>query len=151
MATKTGIIASINGFITAVITQLKLRNGFLELINELYSDAVTDSNSTETYTTKSGTDIPYNVTIKKCGNGSHIKISFRNSTSSSLPALTPIFTWKTNAFKPKVTVNDFPLQGFRGSNSVELFFGDAGLSLSEPLLPISQLYYTSYEFYINQD
>jgi|688.fasta_scaffold1198104_2 hypothetical protein len=36
MATKSGLIASVNGYITAVITQLKLRNGFLDIINELF-------------------------------------------------------------------------------------------------------------------
>ena len=151
MATKTGIIASINGYLTSIITIANHRLSMLDLINELYSDAVTDSQATETYTTKGGTDIAYSITIKKTGNNCFIKIAYRNTTSSTLPALESVFTWKDTAFKPKVTVNDFPLSGFRGSNYNKLFLGSAGVSLSEALLPSSQLYYTEYSFYIAQD
>lgn len=62
MATKSGLIASINGFITAVITQLKLRNGFLDIINELFQ-------TTTTQTLIVGTNVFwYGLRYKKIGN-----------------------------------------------------------------------------------
>jgi hypothetical protein len=62
MATKSGLIASVNGFITAVITQLKLRNGFLDIINELFQ-------TTTTQTITTGTNVFWcNLRYKKVGN-----------------------------------------------------------------------------------
>lgn len=62
MATKSGLIASVNGFITAVITQLKLRNGFLDIINELFQ-------TTTTQTITTGTNVFWcNLRYKKIGN-----------------------------------------------------------------------------------
>jgi hypothetical protein len=62
MATKSGLIASVNGYITAVITQLKLRNGFLDIINELFQ-------TTTTQTLTTGSEVFwYDLRYKKIGN-----------------------------------------------------------------------------------
>ena len=151
MATKTGIIASVNGFITAIITQLKLRNGFLELINEMYTDAVSDSNSSETYTTKAGTSITYNVSFKKSGNEVKMSLSFRNTTSSPIASLEDIFTWKNTAYRPKNPQANFYISGYNGSNFCRLGIIGDRLSLVTPLIPSSQPFYTEINFYIAQD
>lgn len=43
MATKSALTTAINGFITAIITQTKVRNAYLELINVLFQTTVTQS------------------------------------------------------------------------------------------------------------
>lgn len=48
MATKTSIISAINGFITSVVNITKVRNAFLQLINELYQTVVTQTLATGT-------------------------------------------------------------------------------------------------------
>ena len=151
MATKVGILATINGFITAIITQAKVRSAYSTIVDEMYSDAVSDNQTTETYTTKSGTDITYTITIKKDGNKGFAKLVFRNTTAYALPALDGLFTWKDTPYKPKITVNDFPIEASNGSNKVKLFLGSAGVTLSTTLIPTSTLFYTSFEFYITQD
>lgn len=151
MATKTGIIASINGYLTSIITIANHRLSMLDLVNELYSDAVTDSNSTETYTTKAGTSITYNVTFKKSGNEVKMALSFRNTTSSPIASLEDIFTWKNTAYRPKNPQANFYINSYNGSNSCRLgIIGDT-LSLVTPLIPSSQPFYTEFNFYIAQD
>jgi hypothetical protein len=62
MATKSGLIASVNGFITAVINTTKHRNSMLELINELFQ-------TTTTQTISSGTNVFWcSLRYKKIGN-----------------------------------------------------------------------------------
>jgi len=151
MATKSGILATINGYITAIVTVANHRLSMSALVDEMYSDAVTDNQTTEIYTTKSGTDITYTLTVKKDGNKAFAKLVFRNTTPYPLPALDGIFTWKDTPYKPKVTVNDFPIQAFEGANEVKLFLGSGGVSLSTPLIPTTGTFYTSFEFYITQD
>jgi len=46
MATKSALTTAINGFITAVITQAKVRSAFLELINVLFQTTVNDELTT---------------------------------------------------------------------------------------------------------
>jgi len=45
MATKSGLITAINGFIVSVVSVVKHRNSMLEVVNELYPTAVTDNNT----------------------------------------------------------------------------------------------------------
>lgn len=98
MATKSGLIAAVNGFITSLITQTKHRDSMLEVINELYPTKVLDSNSTETYTTKNGTVITYSVQIVKQGRSVRINGSYNNTSALAIPVETTIFTFKTNEF-----------------------------------------------------
>lgn len=98
MATKSGLIAAVNGFITSLITQTKHRDSMLEVINELYPTKVLDSNSTETYTTKNGTVITYSVQIVKQGRSVRINGSYNNTSALAIPVGTTIFTFKTNEF-----------------------------------------------------
>ena len=59
---KSTLISTINGFITAIITQLKVRNSLLELINTLFQ-----TTTTQTLTTGSNV-FWYNLRYKKIGN-----------------------------------------------------------------------------------
>jgi hypothetical protein len=99
MATKSGILATINGFITAVITQAKHRSSMSTVVDEIYPNIVTDTHLTETYTTKIGADIEYNIEIIKSGNIAHIKGNITNTTGSFLPILSGIFSWKNTEYR----------------------------------------------------
>lgn len=87
MATKTGIIASINGFITAVITQLKVRNAYLELVNEMYRETTTESYSNiadnTPLTTPNGTTHYYSFKVDKIGNKVFFDGTLTNKTGST--------------------------------------------------------------------
>jgi hypothetical protein len=99
MATKANLISAVNGFLTAIITQLKVRNAQLEVINELYPSAVTDDSISETYTTQNTPTVTYAIQMTKQGRSNFITISYTNTSNVSLPANTEIFAFKTNEFR----------------------------------------------------
>lgn len=98
MATKSGLIAAVNGWLTALITQAKVRSAALETINELYPTKVSDNNTNETYTTKNGSVITYSIQIVKQGRSVRINGSYNNTSGLAIPVGTTIFTFKTNEF-----------------------------------------------------
>ena len=62
MATKSSLISTINGYITSVVTVLKVRNAFSSIINELFQ-------TTTTYSLETGTNVfRYKLRFKKIGN-----------------------------------------------------------------------------------
>ena len=93
MATKAGLLATINGFITAVITQAKHRSSMSAVVDEIYPTEVTDNQTTQTYTTKAGTNLNYTITIVKSGNIAHISGIITNNLEIALPNPL-VFTWK---------------------------------------------------------
>lgn len=109
MATKSGIISTVNGFITAVITQLKVRNAFLDVINNLYPTTITES-YTNLATTVTNTAIIanhyYTTYWKKQGNVVHIKGKFTNKTGSSV-SNEDWFTIPVAEYLPFATVLNF--------------------------------------------
>jgi hypothetical protein len=99
MATKSALIASINGFITAIITQAKLRSGFLDVVNELYPSKVLDNSTDETYTTQTNANITYSIQILKQGRNIRIDGTYTYSGLVALEAGTEIFEFKESQFK----------------------------------------------------
>lgn len=92
---KTTILANINGFITAVITQLKVRNSLLELVNNLWSTTVTNTKSTSSLTPLSITtplqaDINYELVVKRSGNIVHFTGYIMNNASTPFAPFTDI-------------------------------------------------------------
>lgn len=150
MATKSGILATINGFITAIITQSKVRSAYSTVVDELYPNVVTDSNDTETYTTKAGSNIDYSITIQKSGNSCYIKGTIINNTTLAVSPQN-IFTWKSNQFKPKASVNNLTFRAIFGTgNNINLYLSDSGLDLTSSLNALGS-YTFNYQFYIAQD
>ena len=98
MATKTNLISAVNGFITAVVSIVKHRNSMLEVINELYPTKVSDTSSSETYTTKTA-NFFYSVQIVKQGRTVRINGFYTSLSTVSLPSGTRIFELKNNEFK----------------------------------------------------
>jgi len=149
MATKSNLITALNGFITAIITPTKHRNANNAIVDEIYPTQVTDSQATETYTTKAGTNINYSITVIKSGNIAHIKGTVTNNTSSLLGSQN-VFTWKNNEFRPKSGVNDVNFIASNANNSIRLFLNNNVLSVTSPMQPITT-YSFEFQTYITQD
>jgi hypothetical protein len=149
MATKSGLLATINGFITAVITQAKVRSAYSSVVDELYPSVFTDSQLSETYTTKSGSNLGYSITMHKSGNQVFIQGRITNLTSLSIGAQN-IFSWKDTAFKPKSGVNDFTFKAISGTAEINLFINNNVLSLTSSMPP-SGVYTFEYQLFIAQD
>ena len=95
---KTTLIATINGFVTAIITQLKLRNAYLELVNIFFSTTIVHAN---TYAPNQYT---YNLKFNKRGNKVHVSGTIRNDYTS-VKSGEVIFTNPTSALACK-TLNE---------------------------------------------
>lgn len=149
MANKASILSTINGFLTAVITQAKHRSSMSTVVDAVYPTEVTDSNVTETYTTKAGTDITYSVCLSKQGNQVAIKIyNLRNTTSSAIDTDTNVFLWKDTEYQPKITVNKIVIQSYRGANRLGLLVDEVGVYLNDSMLPSTTSFSTEFTIYI---
>jgi len=150
MATKSEIIASINGFLTAIITQAKVRSAALATVNELYADKVSDDQASQTYTTKFGTDFNYSVQIHKSGNTAHIKGTITNNTLTAKTDAT-IFNWKTNVYQPKAGFDDsVNFQAFGESESVGVYLSSSYMALTG-VISAGGVVTFDYKFYITKD
>jgi len=155
MATKTALLATINGFITALINVTKHRSSMSAVVDEMYSNSVYDNNATETYTTKSGTDIDYRINIKKSGNVAHLKGQINISSGTSFLSNVNVFAWKNNEFKTKANSVSNPNISFKafttGGESASLELTSSGLKV----LPLGAIQMSKfYDFnitYITQD
>lgn len=67
MATKTSIISTINGFITAIVTVTKVRSAFNTIIDNIYPTVVTDDNGSTNVFTSLHPDLTYELYIVKQG------------------------------------------------------------------------------------
>ena len=84
MATKANIISTVNGFITAIITQAKLRSGFSTVVDNIYPTVITDTQDTTTVLTKTDTDFEYEFKICKVGRLVHLSGYIENVTESAI-------------------------------------------------------------------
>jgi len=153
MATKSAIVAYILarwGDITSPKrVPLLDREVSNAIVNEIYPTQVTDSQATETYTTKAGTNINYSITVIKSGNIAHIKGTVTNNTSSLLGSQN-IFIWKNNEFRPKSGFNDVVFNASNANNSIRLFLSNNVLSVTSPMQSITT-YSFEFQTYITQD
>lgn len=110
MAIKTTLIANVNGFISSLVTIVNHRLSMLEVINELYPTKVTDGSGTETYTTKNGTVLTYNLSIVKQGRSVRLNGTYTNPSGAvTVPTGTKVFDFKVNEFRGDTT-------GYEGIN-----------------------------------
>jgi len=154
MATKSTIQTLINTNLADNTDILASEHRAVEdaLLNELYPDSVTDSQATETYTTKAGSFINYSIRIIKSGNIAHIKGEIRNTTSGILPSQN-VFLWKSNEFKPKSGVNDISFDAYNANNNstARLFLSNNVLFISSNIIPSSTNFVFDFKTYITQD
>jgi hypothetical protein len=87
MATKTGIIASINGYLTSIITIVKHRNSMLDIINEMYRETTSESYTNlvdnTPLTTPNGTTRHYSFKVDKIGNKVFFDGTLTNKTGNA--------------------------------------------------------------------
>lgn len=153
MATKSSLISTINGYITSIVTVLKTRNAFSSVVDEIYPNQVTDTSDDETYTTKDGTDIEYEVFILKSGSVSMLRGNITNVSGSSL-STSDIFAWKDNEFKPKTIAGNggkISFKAFGSSTDIVLQLSSSGLSIVSGVLPNGATYEFEYKPYLTQD
>ena len=84
MAIKSSITSAVNGFITAIITQTKLRSALSTLLDNFYPTVIYDTNSTTTVFTKADNDFIYDIKVAKVGRLVNICGSFTNDTESAI-------------------------------------------------------------------
>lgn len=150
MATKSGLLATINGFITAVITQAKHRSSMSAVVNEIYPNSVSDSNITKTYTEAiGGNNINYSISIVKSGNIAHISGSFQNGNTFII-SNRAVFTWLNSEFKPKSDINLNFLGTDNLGNSKKIFMNNSVFSLEDSLGALGTVYF-DFKTYITQD
>ena len=99
MATKTQVRSGISSALSIVITKAKVLLGFDELVNEVFSAKVPDSQGAETYTTKVSASIAYEISIKKIGTYIRVNGSVSNYTGATLPNGAKIFDFKDNQYR----------------------------------------------------
>jgi len=82
MAIKSSILTTVNGFITAIITQAKVRSALSTLLDNFYPTVVIDTQATTTIFTKADTDFTYDIKTSKVGRNVNICGSLKNVTGS---------------------------------------------------------------------
>ena len=146
MATKSQVIASVNGYLTEVVEIDNHRASMLDLINQLYPTAVTDTHLTQTYTTKEGTLINYSLKLIKHGNAIHISGSVTNTTNTTLSGQ-PIFDWKDTEYQPISSTSQY----FKDITGVVSFILRANNFGFSSVFPPLSTYFFEYKFYIAKD
>ena len=151
MATKTGILATINGFLTAIITQAKVRSASSTIVDEIYPASVTDNHISQTYTNKIDSRLQYEIVIIKSGNISHISGYVTNNSAGWVQGVY-VFTFKENQFKPKSGLNNLNFQVKGSTNNIDLNISSLGLFVNSgnPLLEYNS-YIFDFKTYITQD
>ena len=112
MATKSVLISTINGFISVIVTIVKVRKAFLEVINELFA-------SSNNYTVTTG-NIQYNLTFTKSGNKCHVTGSIKNA-SSSIIGNTKLLDIPNSLYYPKISQSSTGVGSSSLSNSIIAF------------------------------
>lgn len=114
MATKSTLITNINNFITAIVTVLKVRNSFLEIINELFP-------TSNNYVTIVG-DYQYDLTFTKSGNKCTLTGSITNTTGTIVGGV-KLLDIPNSIYYPKTSVPTNGVKYLSGSN-VSLLLAD---------------------------
>ena len=102
MATKSGLISAVNGFITSVVSNVKHRNSMLELINEFFPTTVTDDETTTNVITKVYANIEYDLKFKKIGNTVYVNGTIKN-IGTTFNAGETLATFSNSLYRPLST------------------------------------------------
>jgi len=150
MSTKTQIETSITTNLadSSDILASEVRETLELIVDNVYPTAVTDNNTSETYTTKAGTNITYSITLFKQGNFPAIKGTITNSTFSTLSSQN-VFTWKDNEYKPKTGLT-YLFDAVQGSTKVRCFINNNVLAITSPM-PTGTFSIDNFQLYIAQD
>lgn len=99
---KAAAVALVASKITAIVDDTDVIDSFAAVINEVWNTPVTDSNITQTFTTKhTVAGVTYILTMNKKGTTVHINLEFTNTTVG-FRGNENLLTWKANEYKPEV-------------------------------------------------
>lgn len=142
MAIKSTITSTINSFITAIITQTKLRNALSTLLDNFYPTPVYDTQATTNVFTKVDNDFTYNIKVAKIGRVVHINGWFENITGSALGSQN-IVTITDSEYLPYVFAERQAIQAFSESGQV------VTLGISGSSILVTSTTPSAVEFYFN--
>jgi hypothetical protein len=149
MATKSQLITRVNGHLTEVFDIAYHRASMLDLINQLYPAPVTDTQITETYTTKGNSFLTYNIRMVKQGNIVHFLLRVTNNSTVSIPSGEVVFTWKNTEYKPN-TISSFNFSSSSIIDDANFFLRESNIIVNSPLAP-ETIYNTQFITYLTQD
>ena len=146
MATKAGLLATINGFITALINVTKHRSSMSAVVDEMYATEVVDSNVSQTYTNYFGA-LTYNIKLRKSGNAVILSGTITNPTNRFI-SNEVVFSFKTTDFKPKADTANLAFGGnFEIQENPQICYLAIRLNLfilsSQPISPNSTILFNN--------
>jgi len=151
--TKVEITTALNSFISAIgkITKVRHTSANSLIVDELYSNPITDSNVNETFTIKAGNVFSYALAIVKVGKVAQITARITNVSGSSQGAQS-VFSFRENEYKPKIAFNPIKIRAFSSGGAVLNFtLTNSGLVFNGALAPNGTLYEFSFETYITEN
>jgi len=128
MATKSGLISAVNGFITSVVSVVKHRNSMLEVINELFPTVTQQNEASTSIITKTYSLAVYDIDFKKQGNlvTATGEISV---TGTSINANTILCTFADAVYRPNTSLPQYTkAMAYNSSAELTLQF-DKGTSV----------------------
>ena len=145
MATKTSFLSTINGFITALITQAKVRSAFSTVSDELYSTIYKEEYLTgidnRTITTPTDSTRKYYLLISKTGNKVDVSGRFFQDSVNVIVNFTLVSFGSNTEFYVKtnhdVIINAIALDG----SMIRLSFNGSGVFLLTPMPPNKDYYF----------
>ena len=149
---KSTIIANINGFITALITQLKTRNAFLEVVTNLWSTIYDDTKMTSSLTPLSATTplvagINYNLVLSRSGNKVFVQGWVLNGDATPSAPLTQICTIDIAGLEAKEVLSSFVATSPTTNDAIQLSFSDKLIAFSS--IPVGQYFYFNGIYFTN--
>lgn len=138
MATKSALTTAINGFLTAIITILKVKNSLSAMNDTYYGTTVTDSDILEDYTTNGSSGLSYDLKMRKQGGVTTAYLEIENTTGAFVSNVT-LFSWKDTEYKPEAaTTGAFGLNRSTGL-MLTIFITDASITIPG-ILPAGSKY-----------
>ncbi len=145
MATKTSFLSTIKGFITALITQAKVRSAFSTVSDEAYSTIYKEEYLTgidnRTITTPTDSTRKYYLLISKTGNKVDVSGRFFQDSVNVIVNFTLVSFGSNTEFYVKtnhdVIINAKALDG----SMIRLSFNGSGVFLLTPMPPNKDYYF----------
>lgn len=149
---KSTIISNINGFITALITQLKTRNAFLEVVTNLWSTIYDDTKQSTSLTPLDATtpllaNVNYNLVLSRSGNKVFVQGWVFNAGTIPTTAFAQICTIDIAELESKEVLASFVAISPTTNDAIQLAFSDKLTAYSS--IPVGQYFYFNGIYFTN--
>jgi len=140
MANKATFTATVNAFISIVVTIVKVKNALLEYTNELWKTTLNDTEASTNVVTKTFANAVYTIAFNKVGNKVFVNGFFSNVSSATLAGNSILFTVTNSEYIPKgvgeYAFNCISVVPNAGSSRVVVFEGSTGeVTITGSLVP----------------